>query len=147
MCFIQTKVTEPFLRLALPLLKVDSDGQVGIWKAPLPLGTAELKRHIIQVVSRRGALIKQRAPRGLSSIYAGMQLRTTWLGIHFLLLKCRFIGSNYDANACLMSVRRVTVRHGSIPFCQFQFQFHPIPFGQFQFQFHVKFINSNSNSK
>ena len=38
------KVTEAFLRLALPLLKVDPDaeGQVGIWKAPLPGGTAEL---------------------------------------------------------------------------------------------------------
>ena len=39
-------VTEAFLRLALPLLNVDADdddGQVGIWKAPLPLGTAELK--------------------------------------------------------------------------------------------------------
>ena len=43
------KVTEAFLRLAIPLLKVDAadddddDGQIGIWKAPLPLGTAELK--------------------------------------------------------------------------------------------------------
>ena len=35
---------------------------------------------------------------------------------------------------------------GSIPFCQFQFQFqfHSIPFGQFQF--HIKFVNSNSKS-
>ena len=43
------KVTEAFLRLALPLFNVDAataddDDQVGIWKAPLPLGTAELKR-------------------------------------------------------------------------------------------------------
>ena len=35
--------------MALPLLKVDDaddadDGQVDIWKAPLPLGTVELKR-------------------------------------------------------------------------------------------------------
>ena len=57
------KVTEAFLRLALPPLKVDAaaaaaddddaddddaddaddDGRVGIWKAPLPDGTAELK--------------------------------------------------------------------------------------------------------
>ena len=43
------KVTEAFLRLALPPLKVDADdaadddGRVGIWKAPLPGGTAELK--------------------------------------------------------------------------------------------------------
>ena len=43
------KVTEAFLRLALPPLKVDDvddaddDGRVGIWKAPLPGGTAELK--------------------------------------------------------------------------------------------------------
>ena len=43
------KVTEAFLSLALPLLKVDAataddDGRVGIWKAPLPDGTAELKK-------------------------------------------------------------------------------------------------------
>ena len=42
------KVTESLPRLALALLKVnadaDEDGQVGIWKAPLPLGTAELKK-------------------------------------------------------------------------------------------------------
>ena len=46
------KVTEAFLRLALPPFKVaaaadddadDDDGRVGIWKAPLPDGTAELK--------------------------------------------------------------------------------------------------------
>ena len=44
------KVTEAFLRLALPPLKVDAadddaddDGRVGIWKAPLPDGTAELQ--------------------------------------------------------------------------------------------------------
>ena len=51
------KVTEAFLRLALSPLKVDADdaddaaddadddddGRVGIWKAPLPGGTAELK--------------------------------------------------------------------------------------------------------
>ena len=42
------KVTEAFLRLALPPLKVDADddGQVGILKAPLPDGTAELKMEI-----------------------------------------------------------------------------------------------------
>ena len=43
----EKKFTEAFLRLALPPLKVDADadddGQVGIWKAPLPGGTAELK--------------------------------------------------------------------------------------------------------
>ena len=34
----EKKVTEAFLRLALPPLKVDADddGRVGIWKAPLP---------------------------------------------------------------------------------------------------------------
>ena len=36
------------MRLALPPLKVDDadddDGRVGIWKAPLPDGTAELKK-------------------------------------------------------------------------------------------------------
>ena len=43
------KVTEAFLRFALPPLKVDADdaadadGRVDIWKAPLPGGTAELK--------------------------------------------------------------------------------------------------------
>ena len=41
------KVKDAFRRLALPLLKVgahaDDDGQVSIRKAPLPLGTAELK--------------------------------------------------------------------------------------------------------
>ena len=43
------KVTEAFLRLTLPPLKVDAaddaDGQVGIWKALLPDGTAELKSY------------------------------------------------------------------------------------------------------
>ncbi|KAK2153349.1 hypothetical protein LSH36_300g04070 [Paralvinella palmiformis] len=34
----------------------------------------------------------------------------------------------------------LSARHGSVPFCQFQF--HSIPFSQFQF--HLKFINSNS---
>ena len=37
--------------MALPLLKVDAaddgDGQIGIWKAPLPHGTAEIKRFLI----------------------------------------------------------------------------------------------------
>ena len=43
-CQKRENLTEAFLRLALPLLKIDADdGQVGIWKAPLPLGTAELK--------------------------------------------------------------------------------------------------------
>ena len=52
------KVTEAFLRLALPPLKVDADaadadtdadddadddGRVGIWKGSLPDGTAELQ--------------------------------------------------------------------------------------------------------
>ena len=36
-----------FPRLALPPppLKIYDNGQVGIWKAPLPHGTAELKSH------------------------------------------------------------------------------------------------------
>ena len=48
------KVTEAFLRLALPPLKVDADdaadddGRVGIWKAPLPGGTAELKNWLVE---------------------------------------------------------------------------------------------------
>ena len=47
-CQNREKVTEAFLRLAHPPLKVDADaadhdGRVGIWKAPLPGGTAELK--------------------------------------------------------------------------------------------------------
>ena len=52
-CQKREKVTEAFLRLALPPLKVDAadddddadDGRVGILKAPLPGGTAELKTH------------------------------------------------------------------------------------------------------
>ena len=52
-CQKREKVTEAFLILALPPLKVDpaandaddDDRQVGIWKAPLPGGTAELKTY------------------------------------------------------------------------------------------------------
>ena len=42
------KVTEAFLRLALPLLEVADvdDGQVGFGKAPLPLSTEELIKTI-----------------------------------------------------------------------------------------------------
>ena len=45
------EVIETFLRLSLPPTKVDAadDGQVGIWKALLPLGTAELKSEVIMV--------------------------------------------------------------------------------------------------
>ena len=32
-----------------PPLNVDADGRVGIWKAPLPGGTAELKKLLISV--------------------------------------------------------------------------------------------------
>jgi len=50
----------------------------------------------------------------------------------------------------IKAIHTLTYHHnsdmGSIPFCQFQFQFHSIPFGQFQFQFHIKFVNSNSKS-
>ena len=38
------------------------------------------------------------AARGLTSIYAGTQLRTTWLGIYLLLLKCRYIVYMYRIN-------------------------------------------------
>ena len=58
------KVTEAFLRLALPPLKVDAaaddddddadddDGRVGIWKAPLSDGTAELTNILLNVISQ-----------------------------------------------------------------------------------------------
>ena len=60
------KFTEAFQRLALPPLKVDAaddddddddaDGRVGIWKAPLPDGTAELKREKVTEAFLRLAL-------------------------------------------------------------------------------------------
>ena len=68
----KSKVTEAFLRLALPPLKVAADaadptddGRVGIWKAPLPGGTAELK--INTSFSYMGHNIKQEASRPDSS--------------------------------------------------------------------------------
>ena len=39
--------------------------------------------------------------RGIASIYAGTQLRTTWLGIYFLLLK--YIGISLKNMCCLVT--------------------------------------------
>ena len=41
------------MRLALPPLKVDAadDRRVGIWKAPLPGGTAGAKKYAVDIIS------------------------------------------------------------------------------------------------